>query len=299
MGRMAIDPATPLRADPDEHHRAPRRKRSHTGLALVALAAVAAAGWLWWQQQNPPLEPVTPSATAPVAAAPASAPVAAASTPMYPLEATGEIEAMAPGDIAGGLEALLGRSAGLVLSEQFPRRLVATVDNLGRDHAPPAVWPVAPTAGRFAVQQGAGGQVIASDNARRYTPFVAMVSGIDAQRAAALYRQMYPLLQQAYRELGFGDRYFNDRVIQVIDLLIATPEPASPPQVRLTEVKGPIASERPWVRYEYADPKLESLAAGQKILVRMGPQNARQLKLKLAQLRGQLVQGAGTVAPAR
>ncbi|HZY16496.1 MAG TPA: DUF3014 domain-containing protein, partial [Ramlibacter sp.] len=155
------------------------------------------------------------------------------------------------------------------------------------------------TAVRFLVEEGSGGQVIASANAKRYAPFVAMVNGVDAQRAAALYRQMYPLLQQAYRELGFGDRYFNDRVIQVIDLLIATPEPASPPQVRLTEVKGPIASERPWVRYEYADPKLESLAAGQKILVRMGPANARQLKLKLAQLRAQLVQGAGRVAPAR
>ncbi|HZY15400.1 MAG TPA: hypothetical protein VFE74_02150, partial [Ramlibacter sp.] len=54
MGRMANDPATHLGADPDEQHRAPRRKRGHTGLMLVALAAVGAAGWLWWQQQQDP-----------------------------------------------------------------------------------------------------------------------------------------------------------------------------------------------------------------------------------------------------
>jgi hypothetical protein len=119
-----------------------------------------------------------------------------------------------------------------------------------------------------------------------------MAAGVDAARAAALYRQVYPLLQQSYRELGFGDRYFNDRVVEVIDLLLATPEPGSAPQVQLTEVKGPIAPERPWVRYEFADPRLEALSAGQKMLLRMGPDNARQLRQKLAEFRAQVASGA-------
>jgi hypothetical protein len=57
----------------------------------------------------------------------------------------------------------------------------------------------------------------------------------------------------------------------------------------MAEVKGPYAPQRPWVHYRFADPELESLAAGQKILLRMGPDNERRLKAKLRELRGQLI----------
>jgi hypothetical protein len=63
-------------------------------------------------------------------------------------------------------------------------------------------------------------------------------------------------------------------------------------KLRLTEVKGPIASLRPWVRYEFADPALESLSSGQKILLRVGPVNERRLKEKLGQLRSELASRA-------
>jgi hypothetical protein len=65
-----------------------------------------------------------------------------------------------------------------------------------------------------------------------------------------------------------------------------------PLKLRLTEVKGPIASLRPWVRYEFADPALEALSSGQKILLRVGPVNERRLKEKLAQLRSELASRA-------
>jgi hypothetical protein len=63
-----------------------------------------------------------------------------------------------------------------------------------------------------------------------------------------------------------------------------------PMKLELTDVKGPIPSERPWVRYQYADPSLESLSAGQKILLRVGPVNGRRLKAKLAEIRAELLQ---------
>jgi len=40
------------------------------------------------------------------------------------------------------------------------------------------------------------------------------------------------------------------------------------------------------VLYEFDDPQLESLTAGQKILVRMGLDNERRVKARLAELRG-------------
>jgi hypothetical protein len=42
------------------------------------------------------------------------------------------------------------------------------------------------------------------------------------------------------------------------------------------------------VRYEFADPALESLSSGQKIMLRVGPVNERRLKEKLAEIRGEL-----------
>ena len=52
---------------------------------------------------------------------------------------------------------------------------------------------------------------------------------------------------------------------------------------------GPIASTQPWVRYELADPAYQSLSAGQKILLRVGPSNEQRLKAKLTELRRELL----------
>jgi hypothetical protein len=62
--------------------------------------------------------------------------------------------------------------------------------------------------------------------------------------------------------------------VQVIDSLSNAPEPV-----------GPIALVRPNVMYTFADPALESRPAGQKLLIRMGPDNAAAVKAKLAELR--------------
>jgi hypothetical protein len=120
---------------------------------------------------------------------------------------------------------------------------------------------------------------------------VQFVETVDSPRAVALYRRHYALFQQAYGDLGYPRAYFNDRLVEVIDHLLATPEPAGPVKVRLTEVKGPVAPAQPWVRYEFADPGLEALSSGQKMLVRMGPENARRLKAKLAELRRLVASG--------
>jgi hypothetical protein len=40
--------------------------------------------------------------------------------------------------------------------------------------------------------------------------------------------------------------------------------------------------------YEFADPELEALSAGQKVLIRIGPENAALIKAKLRDLRREL-----------
>ncbi len=158
------------------------------------------------------------------------------------------------------------------------------------------MWPAHPTPQRFQTQGDGETKTISIDNGARYTPFVLFVESVDTARAASLYAKLYPLFQQAYEELGYPGRYFNDRLVAVLDHLLKTPEPAGPVQVRLTEVKGEMkgdaVSETPWLRYEFADPQLESLSAGQKILIRMGPVNERRMKTKLAEFRKLVATGA-------
>jgi hypothetical protein len=258
-------------------------------LASAVVAAVGGGAFLYWRSQQKAPEPEVVQAPAVPASAPPAAPASAIA---YPIEPPAAQPPLAAVDIGAALTELLGRKA--VLSffqlEDFPRRFVATVDNLGRAHSPPMLWPVNPTAGRFTVEEVNGATVIAPDNSSRYTPLVLLAETVDIRRAVDLYVRLYPLLQSTYAELGYPRGYFNDRLIAVIDQLLATPVIEGPIKLELTDVKGPIPSERPWVRYQYADPSLESLSAGQKILLRVGPVNGRRLKAKLAEIRAELLQ---------
>jgi hypothetical protein len=198
------------------------------------------------------------------------------------------------------LGTLLGRKKveQFFLLDNFVRRVVTTVDNLGHDHAPPMMWPVHPSPGRFSTLPRSDGEIINPDNGQRYSALVQFVETVNPRQVVQLYVSLYPLFQQAYVELGYPKGYFNDRLIAVIDLLLATPIVEEPLHVALVNVKGPYQSERPWTRYEFADEKLESLAAGQKILLRTGPTNHRRLRAKLIEYRGLLTKAAMS-APAK
>ena len=115
-------------------------------------------------------------------------------------------------------------------------------------------------------------------NYERYKPLVQLIRSMDTQQLVATYTRYYPLFQEAYENLGHPPQYFNDRLIEVIDHLLETPD-----------LQGPIALARPNVLYEFADPKLETRSAGQKVLIRMGSDNAAVVKDKLRALRGELI----------
>ena len=154
------------------------------------------------------------------------------------------------------------------------RNIVATIDNLPRSKAAPRLWPVQPTSGALVTMSAGDNLVIAADNSTRYAPAVALVHAIDSKQLVAIYVRFYPLFQQAYRDLGYPDGYFNDRLVAVIDHLLATPS-----------VRQPIALVQPKILYQYADPELEALSAGQKAMLRIGPENAAVVKAKLREIR--------------
>jgi hypothetical protein len=266
--------------------------------AVAALVCVVVVGVVLWTRQQVPAAPPPrpePAVAEPAPEPPASAAAASASDiPIqHPIEAPTTETSAAPPDVRESLIQLFGRKAvvSMFQTDEFPRRFVATVDNLTRRHAASRLWPVNPALGRFEVEARGDGTVVSADNALRYTPFVLLVETVDLDAAVGAYRQLYPQFQQAYEDLGYPRSYFNDRLVQLIDLLLATPTTDAELKVQLPPINSPIQPERPWVLYQFDDPALEALTSGQRLLLRMGPVNARRLKSKLAEVRRLIAAG--------
>ena len=263
----------------------------------AAIGLLAAALYFSRRDAAPSPSPVGASAPAAAAALSASAPTALEQRVHYPVDAKLFAPLLATTfDLQTALSDLIGLKTvqSMFRLDEFPRRLVATVDNLGRSHASSTLWPVVPASGRFAVEERDNAVFVGADNGLRYTPYVLLLETVDLHRAVAIYARIYPTLQQAYQDLGYPKAYFNDRLVQVIDQLLATPETDAPLQVQLPPINGPVRPARPWVLYQFADPEMESLSAGQKILLRMGSTNERRIKARLGEIRRLL-----TVPPAK
>jgi hypothetical protein len=161
--------------------------------------------------------------------------------------------------------------------ENLVRRIVVTVDNVPRQKIPVDKRPVRRVGGLFRADGDELHATLDASNFARYQPYVAVVRKLDVDELMKVYLRFYPLLQHAYQDLGYPTGYFNDRLVEAIDVMLAAPQ-----------VTGPIALVRPNVMYEFADPTLEALPAGQKLMIRMGADNAAAVKAKLTELRAAL-----------
>lgn len=167
----------------------------------------------------------------------------------------------------------------LVVQQAIIPNIVATVDALPRQtFGSTRIMPLHTPGGTFAVEQNNGQTAIGTQNYQRYAPYMQVLESVDAKGLVAWYVHNYPLFQQAYRELGYPKAYFNDRLIAVLDHLLATPQPQPPIQVK-----------KSGAFYVYADPQLESLSAGQKMLLHTGPDNEAKIKAKLREVRALLI----------
>jgi len=244
---------------------------------LAAILVAIGAGVYLWPHEPPPLPPPSRAETQ---AGPPSAPQG----PRYPVSAASPqpVPRLAQSDstILDALAALdaSGTVRGLFWPQEVIRHIVVTIDNLPRKTFAARLNPVRPPGGLLKAQGPDSALVLAPGNAERYRPYVRALEAIDTARLVAIYLQLYPLFQEAYVELGYPGGYFNDRLIEVIDVLLATPEIRDPPGLVV-----------PHVLYEFADPELESLPAGQKLLIRMGPDNASRVIAKLRAIRSELV----------
>ncbi|MFP5349769.1 MAG: DUF3014 domain-containing protein [Gammaproteobacteria bacterium] len=171
--------------------------------------------------------------------------------------------------------------------DSLMRRVVVTIDNLPRKQVPERYRLTKPIGGRFVVTEERETTFLNPKNYARYAPAVLFFEGIDTKKLVATYVRFYALLQQEYQNLGRPDGYFNDRTVEAIDDMLAAPE-----------LHQPIQLVRPNVWYKFADPELEALSAGQKLMIRIGPENAARVKAKLRDIRRELTGTAERPAPA-
>jgi hypothetical protein len=276
---------------------------------VLVWAALGVGAYYWWQQQRGG-EPPKPAPVATAPTPPAVPPAPAEPETRYPIEEArpegteesaqdaAPLPPLAESDKTAlqALTALVGRKAldAFFMDTRVVHRVVATVDGLPRKKVSTQVWPVKPTDGRFTPSERGGAFYLGPENDRRYEPLLRVVESVDTGTLVAVYVRLYPLFQQAYNELGYPNRHFNDRLIEVIDHLLATPELRGPVKLVPPEVKGPVKLERPWIMYEFADPDLAERSAGQKTMLRIGAGNAGVVKAKLRDIRRQLTRRGAT-----
>jgi hypothetical protein len=164
----------------------------------------------------------------------------------------------------------------LFIYRDFVRHVVVSIDNMTTKRLPRRfVFTKSPLNSFMIKTTPVENEFILDEsNFARYSLFMAFVNKVDNQKLIGLYFKYYPLFQEAYDELGYSGRYFNDRLVEVIDHLLQTPN-----------ITSPIKLIRPKVFYHFADPKLEDLSAGQKTLLRIGNENAAMIKAKLKSIR--------------
>ena len=246
---------------------------------VVVVGGIAAALFYYYGQQNAQQEPdLREPAPGPSTEGRIRHPIQEAqpdeeARPLPPLKESDQ----AAKDVLGSLlgQELLRKFFRL---EHIVQRLVITIDNLPRRQVPLGYMPVKPAGRPFLTTGEEDNLFMSPDNHRRYTPYVRLAEAVNTRKLVAAYIHFYPLFQQAYKELGYPSGYFNDRLIEVIDDLLAAPD-----------VPGPIKLVRPKVLYQFADPELEARSAGQRILIRVGRQNAARIKAKLKELRRELI----------
>lgn len=256
---------------------------------VVLAIAVACALWFYWQQIPEP-------GPAPVKTTPVESfepEVEPDTGPRYPVPAMEEpdsqqnLQPLPPLDASDEyfrleLRGLYGDVlVNLLVSNNLIERIVATVDNLPRAHVSEKIRPAGKLDGAFLVdgQDGSGEFTLSQDNYARYDRIVNLVTTADINNVADTYRRYYPLFQKAYVNLGYPDAYFNDRLIEVIDHLLDTPV-----------VEPPVVLVRPNVLYKFADPELESLSSGRKLLIRMGSEHSARVKNTLREFRAGIVE---------
>jgi len=243
-------------------------------VALVVIVAAAVGWWLLTRDDSQPPEVVVEPTPAPVP------------TPTPSLEE--RLSSRLSGTTLGGSDAVVRelvaglssnpKLAAWIVNEDLVRRFAASVDNIASGISPLAHLEfLRPKAGFEVDKKSSGGFVIEPSSYRRYNLPAQVFASLDAAGSVALYRELKPLIDEAYGEISPPNRRFDDRLDAAFDQLLAVPV-----------LKGPARVDQLVLTYAWTDDELEGLSAAQRHLLRMGPDNVSLIQGKLGELRAAL-----------
>lgn len=271
----------------------PRKNSSTTMIVIVVLALIAVAAAFLFLRDDAPV--VSQAVTTPVAVAPQSTVATSSAAPIVEYEPPQPVIQVEPlptlsdsdSSILAALQQLRGEGLlQLLVPQEVLRKFVLAVNNVAEGKViheyRPVVSPPPPfIAETFSVMvegTAVDQERVAPNNFQRYEPYVTTLALIDSDAAIAVYRRFYPLLEEAFRELGLKKPNFHSVMVAAIDNILAAPD-----------AQGDLLLVRPKVFYQYADPALEAMPQTHKLMLRMGPENARSVKASLRQLRARIV----------
>jgi|TARA_B100000315_G_scaffold256614_1_gene302944 hypothetical protein len=158
--------------------------------------------------------------------------------------------------------------------DELIRKFVVLVDNVARGNIPRQHVPFLTPRGKFTVTAGNEEvQYLDERSYSRYDLVTEIFISLDTHKAVEFYSLVKPLFHEAFVDLGYPNRRFEDMIFISIGRLLETPD-----------LPQPIALVQPSVMYKFANPRVERLSPAQKQLIRMGPKNTKVIKEKLSEI---------------
>lgn len=249
----------------------PQRRPKVVALWIAAALLLAAAGFAVYFMNRAPAAPETATGAKPAAAAPDSR-AALGSDPLSitlpPIDHSDEVVRK----LVSALSSHPSVAAWLA-TDGLVRNFTVVVSNIAEDDPPVVHVARLRPSGRFQIIERNGDMVIDPRSYERYTPLASAVSALDPQGSARLYATLKPLIEQAHRDLGYGNASFDRTLERAIVKLLATPP-----------LREPVRVVPRGIVYGFEDPRLEGLSPAQKHLLRLGPENARVVQQALRNL---------------
>jgi hypothetical protein len=158
-------------------------------------------------------------------------------------------------------------------SKDFVRKFTAAIDNIAAGESPFRQIDFFSPQGEFKVYRIGPAEFIDPASYDRYNLPAEIFVSFDPQEAVRVYQGLKPLFDEAYKELGYPDKDFDQTLKKAVLELLETPV-----------VEGNIRLEKKIKSYAYADARLEELSDAQKALLRLGPANVEAVQIKLRQM---------------
>jgi hypothetical protein len=257
----------------DERVDEPRKVR---GLAVAIFAVLVAAAALYYfvfmKKPGAPAAVQAPAAESGLPAEGEKAPAGPAGEPLaFPAVALADSDPSVR-EFAAALSTN-PEFARWLLSKDLIIKFTVAVDNVANGLSPKPHIDFFSPEGEFRIVRTKEGTLVDEATYSRYNPVAGVATSVDAAAAVRLYRAVKPLVQDAYRDLGYPGVDFDDTLLRAMAELLETPV-----------VEGPVKLEKKILSYGMTDETLEALSPAQKQLLRMGPKGVRAVQAKIREL---------------